>query len=304
MRQITIIGLVWLAVAGALLNGCSVSTFRASKEISRFSEHIADAPLRIETRNGSVEVREDAEASEVHVFAKVTCGGRSSQEAQTRLAQTVLALDRGTDRMLTIRPVFPEPALSGDGARIVVRLPGSAPVTIRTSNGTATVIGLDSPMDVQTSNGRITIRGQSGDAVLRTSNGSISVEDHDGLVDAKSSNGSIRIKDHLGSVKAQSSNGSIEIEQLSGGAAPFELRTSNGSIRISLSSDFSGKITMNTSNAGIRVDDQAGVVRERKLLKTRGQLVIGTGGAASTISTSNARIELTVRAGESTAAPE
>lgn len=271
---------VGLLITGIVVGsmGCALPSMdRASADRRMVTSHVTAAPLSIETKNGAVRLAADDSLDEVHIVARITCGGSDSGHARERLDAAAVIIERDDEQHLRIHPIFPEPAMNGDGCGLDVRVPDAGRVAIRTSNGSVDVMHLAASIDVRTSNGRIALERLEGQATLVTSNGAISIDDQ------------------LGAVDARTSNGSIAVELRDDAAEPIELITSNGRIRLSVGSTFAGRVVMSTSNAGIAVRDLAEVVREQSISKSRGRVVLGDGGDESCLSTSNGAITLTIR---------
>ncbi|MHC5023477.1 MAG: DUF4097 family beta strand repeat-containing protein [Planctomycetota bacterium] len=268
--------ILFTIAAALLVGGCSDPAFRISETRTHAELHIADSPLRVEGRNGRVEIVHDPEASEVSIEAVITCGGRTVEIAEQRLAASEVSVRRDTSRTLIVKPIFSGGAKAGDAARFTIRSPGSRDVRVRTSNGRVRVVGMGGGLDVTTSNGSVTAKDHDGSAVVRTSNGPVT------------------LANVAGEATVSSSNGRIEVSLHPGAAGPVRLTTSNSGISLTVGSAFRGSVSMRTSNGRVRVEDPGGLVTDERLRRTSGRVVIGEGGATSVLRTSNGGIRLWV----------
>lgn len=247
------------------LTGCSINVggwpgaygsdsprTRSQKTVKLNEDHVPGSSVEVRTRNGRIEVVAVPQRTDVSVEAEIFARGDTMAEAQERFARITLEVSRDTDGTLVIEAVFPKPHRSGDGASIVVELPGASGATLKTSNGSVYASGLTGTLDIDTSNGAVEVFGHAGDADLNTSNGSITVDDHVGGLTADTSNGSVRITHVDGAVKAGTSNGAIAVTLHKGRRGPVNLDTSNGPITVRVGPGFAGAVSFDTSNGTIR----------------------------------------------------
>ena len=222
--------------------------------------------VRIESRNGRIEVVRDPSATAMEIATTIRCGGRDPAEAEARVAATKLVVDAGEDGRVRIAVEFPDGSSRGsDSASIVVRAPAIDGV------------------EAATSNGRIEVRGASGGARLATSNGSVEVDGHDGPVHVRTSNGPVRARAVTGPIDAATSNGRIEASLAPSAAGAVRFATSNGAIELDLGENWQGTVEASTSNGRIELDG--------KVSKGSGSMTVGDAGAArAVLATSNGRI--------------
>ncbi len=278
------------------LTACSFwnSGYRSQKTLNLTSDHVAGSAVEVRSRNGRIEVVAVSNRTDVAITAKIYARGATMAEAEERLASTTLLISRTDDGTLLVEPKFPEPVRGGDGASILIELPGANGATLRTSNGSVHIYGLTGTLVVDTSNGSVEVVNHQGDTTVDTSNGSITVEDHVGALSIDTSNGSIRINGLDGSVVADTSNGSIVLTLHDDQAGPINLDTSNGSITVRVGASFAGTVTLDTSNGSITVRDHIGRITSQTISKNYGRIVVGEGGEASRLDTSNGRIRFTI----------
>jgi hypothetical protein len=255
-----------------LLPGCSLNLHRATTTQEQSFPHLPGMPVKVETQNGAITIIQERDLQQVEISARITAGGPTQEQAEARLAETVLKVTRDAGQALKVTVSFPQSRTGPDSAAITVRLPDAEGVEAATSNGSITVTGLGGPLEARSSNGKIQVEGHKGPATVRTSNGAI------------------RIFDHSGSVSAQTSNGAIEISLTADQPGPLDLRTSNGAIDASVGVGFAGAVSMNTSNGSITVGDPAGIASSQESDRRSATVRFKNPGEPSEIRTSNGRI--------------
>ena len=294
-------GLMMVTAAGCSYT--SMSTKSRVKETRHLtSAHVDGGSVVVNTSNGSIELIADPSVSEVMITAHVTAADQTKSAAQARLAATKISVTRDTSRVLTIQPVFPTKPRGGDGASFVIRMPGADDVNIDTSNGAISVSGFSGKLIADTSNGPVTIDNHDGPAHVDTSNGAITVTNLNGEIWADTSNGPVELKGIAGKAYADTSNGNIVVVLKNDQSGPLTLDTSNGSIKASVGPAFAGTVSFDTSNGRVSVNDPSGRCSQKALKKTSGSIVVGDGGPASRIETSNGNVELTIEGGASASA--
>lgn len=277
-----------------LFAGCSVIQPTATGTQTATAEHMSDSSLVVESRNGSVEIIADRAIHEVQVTAKITCAGDTQAQADQRLAEASISIERSTQRALTIKPIFPGGHRGNDGANLTIRIPDAQDVQVDTSNGRVEVNGLRGEMIINTSNGAVTLIDHNGPATIATSNGNIEVQRLAGPLTARTSNARVSADHVAGAVQIKSSNGPITLTLGLDQPGPIDLRTSNASITAKAGGAFEGTVKFNTSNGSINVDDRAKRVKSRQLDKNPGSIIIGEDSQSSVLETSNGSIELTI----------
>lgn len=265
-RLLGMLAMVSLAIA--TIGGCVGLPFLPVQSTERQLNQRVEkgTSVRIESRNGGIEIVRDREATAMEIAATIRCGGRDLAEAESRVAAARLVVDAGDDGTVRIGVEFPDGSSRGnDSASIVVRAPAIDGV------------------EASTSNGRIGLRDASGSARLATSNGSIEVDGHDGPLHLRASNGAVRATAVKGPIDAATSNGRIEASLGPSAAGAIRLATSNGAIELDLGAAWQGTVEASTSNGRIDLDG--------KTSKGSGSMRVGDAKAAGAIlSTSNGKI--------------
>lgn len=282
-------------VLALLLPACSVTTFRAERELTLTADHVLGQALVVRSQNGGLKIQGDR-VSKVHVEAKLVCRGATQAEADARVAHAKI-LAGEADGTLTIRPEFPGGPRSGDGASIAVRTPDASRIVAETSNGGVKVILLGGDLRIRTSNGGIGVIDHEGPVDLETSNGSVLLRNIGGAVHARTSNGKMVAENVRGPADLQSSNGGIQLTLAPDQAGPVRAFTSNGTIGVTVGAAFRGPVWMKTSNGALVVEDKGGRVTRKELDKRKRSGTVylgGRRGEKSTIQTSNGSVRLTI----------
>ncbi len=133
--------------------------------------------------------------------------------------------------------------------RILVRVPESFNVKVKTSGGDVRVISVNGQCDVKTSGGDITVSELKGELNFKTSGGDIESSGSEGKVSAATSGGDINIRKHAGDVWAATSGGDIAINNTGG---KIDASTSGGDIVIKYSGENKG-ISGKTSGGDIKL---------------------------------------------------
>lgn len=268
---------VFLAASMLFLPGCLWNQYKAKTTITQSVPHQVGTGIEVKTLNGSVRVVGDSSASQVEITAKVTCGGVTQEDADSRITQAKLNVTRQAYNTLLIEPVFPGPTkVNGDGASFEIRIPDATGVTIDTSNGS------------------INVQNLSGQLLVDTSNGSVNVKSHDGPITIDTSNGKITAVDIAGSATIDTSNGSIKLVLASGQTGPINADTSNGSINITVGQAFAGSVRFDTSNGRLIITDSGNVLKSKSLGKNDGTIKFKNDGGTSVVDTSNGGITFTI----------
>lgn len=278
----------------SLVTGCVSHQPRAQITQQLTGEHLAAAPIAVETHNGSVHIIGGSEEQTVKIETRITCEGATDDEANQRLAATEINITRAADRTLLIKSDFPGGCRPNDAASFIIHLPSAVGATVKTSNGSVSLRNLAGCASVKTSNGSVTVSNHAGPAVIETSNGSVSVAGVLGAVHVETSNASVDARQIGGPAQITTSNGAIRVALNPDVNEPINLRSSNGSVRATVGAHFAGRIDMQTSNGSLRIHDPAGRITKSHVNHHDGSVEVGEGAGESRIATSNGRIELEI----------
>ncbi|MGW1984086.1 DUF4097 family beta strand repeat-containing protein [Streptomyces collinus] len=226
------------ALCVGVLTACSAVDQKTFQDDAKVSQKITS--IRIDSRNGGVEVDASGDVSSVTVHRKVDYRGDKPSGTSFSVANGVLTLSGCGDDC---------------GADYVVKVPAGLPVTGGTTNGGVTLKGVGA-VDVHSSNGEIAVDDARGPVKLRTSNGDVHVKNaKGGGVDTQTSNGEVMIEaDTPQNIKARTTSGGLTVT-----APPADYAISahdtNGDKKVAFKNDPSGRyrLDLSTTNGDLTV---------------------------------------------------
>ena len=291
----------------AVLTGCDFEEMAAAmneKEEFHMSKPLkAGGHFRMENYNGSVEIS-GWEKDEVDI------AGTKYASTKSQLAEIKIDVQTMADG-LQIRTIPPVQRRGNSGAKYVIRVPRRLLLDqVNTSNGTIRIENVEGAAHVRTSNGGVRTRSLKGEIDVITSNGTIEISDSYGPVQLATTNGNIKADNVHGTFQGRTSNGNIEARlfevpagspvkaNTSNGRVDLTLdvlktdiraATSNGSISVHLPANLNARINATTSNSTVSSDFE---VKSGSSTKRHLDGVVGTGGPAIELNTSNGDIRL------------
>jgi hypothetical protein len=235
-----------VALAALTVSGVSACSSALGRE--KTFEDDAKVPqkvtsIRLDNRNGEVEVVASADASTISVHRKVDYRGDKPSGTSFHVESGVLTLsDCGTDCGVDYR----------------VKVPAGLPVTGGTSNGGIALTDVGT-VDVHSSNGEIAVTDATGPVKLRTSNGDVDVKNarnaKGGGIDTQTSNGNVTIRTATPqNITARTTSGSLTVT-----APPATYRISaddaHGDKHVAFKNDPSGRyrLDLSTTNGDLTV---------------------------------------------------
>jgi len=240
-RVLSAVALAALTVAGAA--ACSVLDQKSFEDDAKLSQKITS--IRLDSRDGGVEVDASAGRAAVSVHREVNYHGDKPDDTSFHVEDGVLVL-AGCGKNC--------------GVDYVVKVPAGLPVTGGTSNGQVVLSGVGK-VDVHTSNGEIRVTGAAGPVRLRTSNGGVHVEGaRGGGVDAQTSNGDVTIRTASPQdVRARTTSGGLSVT-VPPAAYRVSADSTNGDRNVSVKDDPSGKyrLDLSTTNGNLTVKAATG----------------------------------------------
>lgn len=283
-----------LTAAAAFLPGCIIVANGYSDSPQYSETRTIRVPLNpgtgidVRTRNGNVEVHAGPGAEAVLV---ATLRARTQQ----RLEESRVIADSSSGT-LNVRVEWPDGRpQSGEGCSFKIDSPAPTGVHVDTTNGKIAIRDTGGLADLETSNGSIRVINHAGEVQADSSNGGIDIRDAAGPVEAITTNGRIELMNVGGRAVAHTSNGSIIAHLAESSAGPVQLRSSNGSIDLALGSAFAGELKVSTSNGSVRLNSPVTVTN--MVSGRSATLQFGSGGAASSVITSNASVSITATTG-------
>lgn len=284
-----VVGAMLLAAAGGT-GGC-VSTWsegeygmgRSERTEERAIEHVADMPVHVRTRNGTITLR-TGQGTKASIDAKL-----SAKDDQS-LALITLTTERDASGTLRVIADWPTGSKGQQACSITVTLPNARGLDLATSNGSIVFGGFSGIAEAETSNGSVNVTSHDGDARIETSNGAITADGVSGKLIAETSNGRVSAKNIGGPVRADSSNGSIDIALTDANPGPVHIDTSNSSITLCVGSGFAGELLATTSNGSVKWSGGTSAIRSGS--SNRATFVFSGKGEASKVQTSNGSISI------------
>lgn len=273
------------------LCSCTFAGPRVERDVKLQADHVVGKPISVASHNGGIEIRK---ADVARVEIEVVLSGPK----QERVDRAQVVSERVGDGELRLRVEWPggKPE-DNEGASFKVSLPDASGVKADTSNGSVKLTGLAGRVEVDTSNGQVTVSDHSGPIDIETSNGGVNLSNVSGGVRVDTSNGGITARNIGAPAKLETSNGGINAEFAMDAAGPITLETSNGNVKAAVASSYAATFSMETSNGRITVDAPGGAAKvSLNKDQDEGKLVLGAGGPASKIETSNGSITVTVKA--------
>ena len=237
------------APVGALQNA------RASDEWIRSYPLAADGELQLTNSNGAIEI-ESAPAAAVDVRAERVAHATTDAAARDLLTHINIR-DESLPARVTIQTDRIAGMLIGVSFEVIyhVKVPVTATVRARTTNGPITVTGRTTRLVVSTVNGAITGNSVAGAIEARTVNQGVTLDITEvgaNPIDVRTTNGAIRLAvppDANANLSATVVNGNIDVAglafqpfdsqnrrrvrgRINAGGTPIELATVNGDIQI------------------------------------------------------------------------
>lgn len=235
-RLLATVALAALTVGG--LSACSVLDQKTFEDDAKVPQKITS--IRLDSRNGGVQVDSSADISTTSVHREVNYRGDKPSGTSFSVENGVLTLS-GCGKNC--------------GVNYVVKVPAGLAVTGGTSNGSLTLSNVG-VVDVHTSNGEIAVNRATGPVKLRTSNGDVHVKDAKGGIDTQTSNGEVTIQTATPqNIKARTTSGSLTVTTP---PANYQISASDshGDKKVAFKNDPSGKyrLDLSTTNGDLTVE--------------------------------------------------
>ncbi|MDP6986479.1 MAG: hypothetical protein QGG74_00410 [Phycisphaerales bacterium] len=259
------------------LIGCDFGPKFTAKATRTTTKDSTTAKIDAKTTTGSIDVSGGSTRTNTTIIAELTCGGKTQQEADERLAKSTLDATTEPDGTILIRVSFPAPRQNGDSVAVQATVPNLTGAMLRTNTGSISVSHANGPIDAKTNTGSIKISGCSGEVLARGNTGKIAVSTHTGQIDAATDTGSV----------------SIELTDQSAGTVTGE--TDTGSVSLSVGPAFNGIITTHTGFGSVKLSGDSSRITRSDLQKHDGVVTIGSGGEKSSLRTDTGSIDINVR---------
>lgn len=240
-RILTAVALAALTVSGVSACSSALGPEKTFEDDAKVPQKVTS--IRLDNKNGDVEVVASADASTISVHRKVDYRGDKPSGTSFHVEDGVLTLsDCGTDC----------------GVDYHVKVPAGLPVTGGASNGGIALTDVGT-VDVHSSNGEVAVTDARGAVKLRASSGDVDVSNtknaKDGGIDTQTSSGNVTIRTATPqNIKARTTSGNLTVT-----APPAMYRISagdsHGDKRVAFKNDPSGKysLDLSTTNGDLTV---------------------------------------------------
>ena len=220
----------------------------------------------------------DAAAGEVMIVPTSAAEVRIDSSVKGALHTPRLrAVKRGAE--LSLDGSCPVLGFGSCRASIVVHVPATTAVDVRSGTGDLTASGLSGPVRLETGSGDVTGDGLTGGADLRTSSGDVDVRGLRGEVSLKTASGDVNAED-LGSaqVQAVSSSGDVVLDFL---ASPRDVdaATASGDVTVALPRGESYRVEADTGSGDreVGVDENDSSPRVVRARTSSGDVIVAYG---------------------------
>ncbi|MEO0074307.1 MAG: DUF4097 family beta strand repeat-containing protein [candidate division WOR-3 bacterium] len=264
----------WLTLTTAALAVLAcLSTYRLETSDSFARPDSTFTSLRLETRNGPIEVSAGADSTAT-VTVRRFAYGRDSAAAATGLANIIVSDTLAGSVWQVTADVPPGSRTSGAAINAVVR--PKVPISVSTVNDDIRVYGLSAKISIDAANCSVTTAGTEGELSITTSNQKVTVQVHRGQVDVATTNAAVECD--LAFVEPSSQN---------------LLSTTAAKITLLLPADVSATIVANTTSGDILISGFHVTYDEHTPTRVRAR--IGSGAATITLGTTNGDIVIRPR---------
>lgn len=168
-------------------------------------------------------------------------------------------------------------------ASLDVRVPEGAHVTISTSSGAISAVGVVGDVQMSTGNGSVTVDGVTGRVLAVSGSGDVEVSRVRGSVDASTNNGEVLVHEAGGAVVARSSNGDIDVRDAAGSV---EASTNVGAVAVR---DVQGDALVDSGSGPL---DVRAVVGNVQAITGVGSVVVREAGGDAVVDAGSGRLEV------------
>ena len=244
--------------------------------------------LRLHNPNGRTRVV-GADRDDIEIRASKRARAEAA-EAANHLLEQIQVSSRTEGGALVLEVEVPKRWNRRGYVQLEVEAPRGIEIDVNAVNGRIDIEGIRAPVTARSSNGSANIADVIGDVEIATSNAKVSCSCTCGRLVARSSNGKIVLENHRGSVDASTSNGLIRACLDEIGANGVLLATSNGRIALELPEKADADVDLRVDNGVIRNDRSLCTAVRESNGRIRGRL--GGGGPPIKLRTSNGSISL------------
>jgi hypothetical protein len=134
-----------------------------------------------------------------------------------------------------------------------IMVPQNCDLTLRTSSGDMTIVGVNGTLFLQSASGDLHARQVSGNALIRTSSGDIEIDELRGKLAVQTASGDLTARNlGLSELSASTASGDLELELTGLPEGNVEVRTVSGDLDLYLPSDSAFRAEVHTLSGSLR----------------------------------------------------
>jgi hypothetical protein len=177
-----------------------------------------------------------------------------------------------------------------------IMVPHNCDLSLRTSTGDMTVIGVDGTLLLQSSSGDIRGRLLAGNALINTASGDIELEDLEGKLALRTASGDVKTRTMgIQEITAHTASGDIELDLTRLPEGEFEVKTVSGNLALYLPSDAAFRAEVHTLSGSVGCGFPRNVVEYTARHKRETVLMINGGGKNLQVNTVSGDITIRPR---------
>jgi hypothetical protein len=177
-----------------------------------------------------------------------------------------------------------------------IMVPYNCDLSLRTSTGDMTVVGVDGTLLLQSSSGDIRGRLLAGNTLINTASGDIELEDLEGKLAVRSASGDIKTRTvGIQEITAHTASGDIELDLTRLPDGEFEVKTVSGNLALYLPSDAAFRAEVHTLSGSVGCGYPRNVVEYTARHRRETVLMINGGGKNLQVNTVSGDITIRPR---------
>jgi len=177
-----------------------------------------------------------------------------------------------------------------------IMVPHNCDLTLRTSSGDMTIVGVNGTLFLQSSSGDLHARQISGNALIRTASGDIEIDELEGKFAVQTASGDITARNlGLSEVSVSTASGDLELELTRLPDGNTEIRTVSGDLNLYLPSDAAFRAEVHTLSGSVRCGFPREVVDYTASHKRQTILNVNGGGKSMQVNTVSGDVSIRPR---------
>lgn len=205
--------------------------------------------LRVENQAGDIRISSGADLG--NVTARAEFRGVTSEETKQRAAAYTLLIEESESVVLVRQPDIPNVTVD-----LVISLPNSVNVEVRSSSGDISVIDTKGSCRISARSADVRLRQLDGPVEVNLMSGDITLEDVSSpQVTLENKSGDLKLRRVKANISARTTSGDVEMSDIDGKTASVE--TVSGDIQAAFAVPVSGSLNFRTvsGNVELRVPD-------------------------------------------------